>query len=105
MKTLKLVILFFLFIPILHAQEQDSVDVGLDSLLNQQINPQSSPLRKQVSSATKYRQIIGEAPSSVTIVTSDEIERYGSQTLAEVLTHIRGFYFSDDRNYMYLGVR
>ncbi len=104
-KTTKFLFLILLLSSILHAQEEDSIDVSLDSLLNQQINQQQSPLLKQVNSATKYRQIIREAPSSVTIISSEEIERYRCQTLGEVLSRVRGFYISDDRNYTYVGVR
>jgi len=102
---LQVILILFVLSSFVVSQVQDSSDVSLDSLLNVQINQQQSPLLKQINSATKYRQMIGEAPASVSIITSDEIERYGYQTLAEVLSRVRGFYISDDRNYMYVGVR
>lgn len=58
-----------------------------------------------VISAVRYRQRVGEAPASVTIVTAREIEQYGWRTLADLFRAMRGFYVSDDRNYSYLGVR
>jgi iron complex outermembrane receptor protein len=58
-----------------------------------------------VYSASKYEQKISEAPSSVTIITSDEIKKYGYRTLADILRSVRGFYGYYDRNYIYLGVR
>ncbi len=78
------------------AQEsvQDIQALSLDSLLNMQI-----------STAAKYEQTIGEAPASVTIITSEDIEQYGYLTLAEILMSVRGFYVSNDRNYSYIGVR
>jgi iron complex outermembrane receptor protein len=58
-----------------------------------------------VSTASRYEQTMREAPSSVTIVTATEIERYGYRTLAEILDNTRGFYVTDDRNYTYVGSR
>ncbi|MBI3812668.1 MAG: TonB-dependent receptor [Nitrospirae bacterium] len=58
-----------------------------------------------VITATKYKQSVGEAPASVTIITAREIQQYGWRTLADVFRSVRGFYVSDDRNYSYLGVR
>jgi iron complex outermembrane receptor protein len=62
-------------------------------------------LSVKISTATKYEQTISEAPASVTIITSEDIERYGFQTLEEVFRSVRGFYVSNDRTYSYLGVR
>lgn len=58
-----------------------------------------------VSAATKRPMSARAAPSSVTIVTRDQIDRYGWRTLAELLRSVRGFYTSNDRNYTYVGVR
>lgn len=81
---------------ILFAQEneQNALDLPLDRLLN-----------LQISTAAKYEQTISEAPASVAIVTSEDIERYSYRTLEEVLLSVRGFYVTNDRNYSYLGVR
>ena len=62
-------------------------------------------LETNVSTASKYNQTISEAPASVTIITGEEIERFGYRTLDEVLMRIRGFYITNDRNYSYVGVR
>jgi iron complex outermembrane receptor protein len=58
-----------------------------------------------VIAAARYKQMLGEAPASVTIVTAREIQQYGWRTLADVFRSVRGFYVSDDRNYSYLGAR
>lgn len=58
-----------------------------------------------VYGASKYEQKVTEAPSSVTIITSEEIKKYGYRKLADILQSVRGFYGYYDRNYSYLGVR
>jgi iron complex outermembrane receptor protein len=67
---------------------------ALDSLLN-----------TRISSAAKYEQTISEVAGAVTIVTADDIARFGYRTVAEVLAVTRGFYTSNDRNYTYVGAR
>ena len=58
-----------------------------------------------VYSASKYEQKATEAPSSVSVVTADEIRKYGYRTLADILRSLRSFYVTYDRNYNYIGVR
>jgi iron complex outermembrane receptor protein len=59
----------------------------------------------QVYGAARRLQPTTEAPSSVTIITAEEIKRYGYRTLAEILRSVRGFFITYDRNYSYLGAR
>ena len=93
----------FLFSPsLLTSAEQvnsnqgarDLTDLSLEELMN-----------ITVRSASTYEQKVTEAPSSVTVITSDEIKKYGYRTLAEILRSVRGFYTTYDRNYIYIGIR
>lgn len=58
-----------------------------------------------VVTASRYAQPISDAPSAVSIISSEEIRTFGYRTLADVLASVVGFYTSDDRNYVYAGVR
>ena len=58
-----------------------------------------------VYGASKHEQKITEAPASVTIVTSDDIRKYGYSTLSEILSSVGGFYTTYDRDYSFIGVR
>lgn len=75
----------------------DLSSLSLDQLLETKV--------ATVTSASRREQAVEQAPSSVTIVTSDDIRKLGYQTLADILTGVRGFYLTSDRNYSYLGVR
>jgi iron complex outermembrane receptor protein len=58
-----------------------------------------------VSSASKYDQPVTEAPASVSIVTADEIRKFGYRNLADILQSVRGFSVVNDRNYLLTGFR
>src|SRR3989454_6292220 len=58
-----------------------------------------------VYGASRHEQRVTDAPSFVSVVTADDIKRYGYRTLADVLRGVHGFYTTYDRNYTYLGVR
>ena len=57
-----------------------------------------------VYSASMYLQSDHQAPSAVTIVTADQIRKFGYRTLSDIIRSVRGFYVSYDRNYSYAGV-
>ena len=67
--------------------------------------PLEQLLNLEVYSASKFTQKVSEAPSSVSIVTADDIRTYGYRTLADILKRFPGLYVTYDRNYSYLGTR
>ncbi|HSY19876.1 MAG TPA: TonB-dependent receptor, partial [Candidatus Acidoferrales bacterium] len=79
------------------APPKDLTELPLETLMQMEV--------PSVFSASKYEQKATEAPSSTSVITSDEIKRYGYRTLADVLASVQGFYVSNDRNYSFLGAR
>ncbi len=75
----------------------DLTELPLEALLEIEV--------PMVFGASKIEQKTTEAPSSVTVITAEEIKRYGHRTLADVLQSVQGFYVSYDRNYTFLGTR
>jgi iron complex outermembrane receptor protein len=67
--------------------------------------PLEDLLKIEVVGASKYPQAGTVAPSAVTVVTREDIRRFGWRTLSEALAAQRGFHASYDRSYHYLGVR
>jgi iron complex outermembrane receptor protein len=59
----------------------------------------------KVFSASRHSEEVRQAPSSVSIITAEDIRRYGWRTLGDAMRSLRGFYTSSDRDYAYLGVR
>ncbi len=58
-----------------------------------------------VVGASKYEEKLTEAPASVTMITAEDIHRYGWRTLADILRAVRGLVVTYDRNYSYANVR
>src|SRR4029079_1137535 len=81
-----------------HAQSpRDLTAISLEELMTLTV--------ERVSSASKFNQEVSSAPASITVVTGEEIRRFGHRTLKDILDGVRGFYTTDDRNYSYVGVR
>jgi iron complex outermembrane receptor protein len=55
--------------------------------------------------ASKYAQKQGEVAAAVSVITRQEIQAFGWQTLAEALASLPGVYTTYDRQYSYIGVR
>ena len=86
--------------PVLAQNKGDTpnlLDMSLEDLMSIQID--------SVYGASGFKQKVTEAPASITIVTSEEIQKFGFRTLADILRNVRGFYVTYDRNYSYLGGR
>jgi outer membrane receptor for ferrienterochelin and colicins len=88
--------LFFLLLSqVAFADEVNLLDLDLEQLMEIEI----------VSSASRYEQKLETAPSSVTIVSRDDIQKFGYRKLSELIQGVRGFYATNDRSYSYTGVR
>ena len=82
------------------AQEQKQTDLGglsIEDLAKMKVD--------SVYGASKFLQKASDAPTSVTVITAEEVQKHGYRTLADVLRAVRGFYVINDRNYSYVGVR
>jgi len=105
--TLALCILILAFLvspsPVVFADQDDqgpSEDMSMT--LDEEMLFEDIP---SVFSASKYEQKVTQAPSSVSIITADEIRKHGYRDFGEIMQSIRGFYVTKDRNYFYVGVR
>jgi iron complex outermembrane receptor protein len=72
-------------------------ELSLESLMQLEV--------PQISSASKFLQKATEAPASVTVISAEQIQRYGYQTLGDLLQSVPGFNVSYDRDYEFVGVR
>ncbi len=63
---------------------EDVADISLEDLLN-----------VEITTAGKRAEKIGDIPASVVLITREEIERYGYQSLPEILENVPGLYVLD----------
>ncbi len=98
---------FYLFLPASGDvwAASDAVPRETADLLDLSIEELQTIKVSTVTGASKYEQKVTEAPSSISIITSDDIRKFGYRTLADILRSVRSFYVTYDRNYSYYGIR
>jgi outer membrane receptor for ferrienterochelin and colicins len=79
---------------IARAESPDLTALSLEDLMN-------VPVR----AASGFEQRTSEAPSSVTLLTRNDLRAFGYRNLADALSSVAGFYSTYDRTYHTLGVR
>jgi iron complex outermembrane receptor protein len=72
----------------------DTDDLSLEDLLS-----------AKVYSASKYQQKEAEAPSSISVITAEDIRHYGYRSLQDALQSVTGLYVKNHLSYSTLGVR
>ena len=77
-------------------QAPDLTQYSLEQLMQIQV--------PEVETASKFEQKATEAPADTTVITSDEIKKYGWRTLGDLLETVPGFYISNDRDFQFVGV-
>ena len=82
----------------------DSSEAGTP-LLNLSLEELGEIKVDTVFAASMFTQKVTDAPSAVSIVTKDEIRRFGYRTLGDIVQGVRGFDVTYDRSYTTLGVR
>ena len=90
-----LISMLCLNISVSHSEEQvELTDLPIENLLNM-----------EVFSASKFTQKKSDAPTAVTVITSQNIKDYGYRTVADIVQSVRGVYIDNDRNYSTVGTR
>lgn len=59
----------------------------------------------EVSTATKTAESLDDAPAVITVITAEDIQRWGYQSVGDALKHVVGFYLTDDHILPNVGVR
>lgn len=60
---------------------------------------------EEVSAVSRTAEAVGDAPSSVSVLSRQDLRAFAFPTIAEALRGVRGFYTGDSRSYGSVGVR
>jgi outer membrane receptor for ferrienterochelin and colicin len=96
-KVPPLIIVIFCGVPASAWAANDFADLSLEELMQVPV--------PTITSASRFAQKATDAPASITVITKDEIRRFGYRTLAEVLQSARGLHVTSEGRYSYAGVR
>lgn len=100
-----LVFLVFLLVAVSHAESDGLPETERPDLTTLSIEELMGIEVETVSGASRYEQPVSEAPASVSIITADQIKKFGYRNLADILQSVPGFSVTNDRNYHYAGIR
>jgi iron complex outermembrane receptor protein len=108
MKIIKSTSIYFLICSLMTLLKADIVfavdEFSSSETLSGSENDVTEPI-DSVFVASKYEQPVTKAPASISIVTGDEIKKYGYRNFGAILSSLKGFYTTSDRNYGYVGAR
>jgi outer membrane receptor for ferrienterochelin and colicins len=94
LRSLAVLCLLFRSVSVCPAAARDITALSIESLLS-----------VTVKTASLHRQSPAAAPASVTVITREDIWKYGYRTLSDALQYARSFYDTYDRTYHLPGVR
>jgi outer membrane receptor protein involved in Fe transport len=82
-------------------------DMEVEVQADKQAQPPAVKLEpvREVIAVSRYSEEIDDAPSSVTVISGEELRAFAYPTIAEALRGVRGFTISNDRSYPSASVR
>jgi outer membrane receptor for ferrienterochelin and colicins len=95
----KIVLMLLLSLLSLRAYNQNDT-TGMSRLFQMSL---SELMTQEIVTSGKFSQRSIEAASTVTVITAEAIRDFNYQTLGEALNSQRGFYLTNDKNYLYVG--
>jgi outer membrane receptor for ferrienterochelin and colicins len=93
-KTSLYIFALLVFIDCGHSESRDLTQLSFEELSE-----------VKITSVSKRAETVANSPAAVTVISSDEIRRFGFRTLSEALATVPGFVVRNDRNYEYVGIR